>query len=80
MDKLGLALLALFGFVGAAFLLSILATALGGVSGWIFEGVFTDSFAAFQAYTGITASGFETGAALGFFGSFFRATNLGSNS
>ena len=69
-------------FLGALLGLVILGMALGGVLGWIFEWIFPESFTAFQAVTSTNYDGFTTGAALGWFGGFFKGvqTNTSSSS
>ena len=78
--KAALALAAIPALILAMFGMALLSMFLGGVSGWLFESVFTETYAALQAYVGTNVSGFTMGAALGWVGHFFKSVSINSNS
>jgi hypothetical protein len=67
-------LLAALGIAGLLFVAVILSTLIGGIVGWIIGLVFPYVIATLNTLTGLTLTGFEMGAALGFVGSFFKST------
>lgn len=64
----------LFGIVGLLFVAVLTHTVVGGIVGWIVEWAMPFVPATLNQQFGTSLSGFEVGAVLGFFGSFFRST------
>ena len=52
----------------------ILGTFVGGVAGWIIGGVFPYVIASLNSVLGLSLTGFEMGALLGFVGSFLSTS------
>lgn len=72
----------IFGSLAIAALLFVamlLSTLMGGVAGWIVEFVFPFVITTLNQLSGLSLTGFEMGAVLGFFGSFFRSTQTNTN-
>ena len=65
----GVILVAVLFFFGA-----LLSTVFGGFVGWVVDMVFPFVTATLNGLAGTELSGFEMGAVLGFFGSFFRSS------
>lgn len=67
--------------VAIMFIAVILGTVMGGIVGWIVGMVFPFVIVALNSITGLTLTGFEMGAVLGFVSSFLRSsvTNNTSN-
>jgi hypothetical protein len=70
---LGSLLVTILFFFGA-----LLNTVFGGIVGWVVNIMFPFVTATLNGLAGTELSGFEAGAVLGFFGSFFRS-NLNTN-
>ncbi len=66
---LGVVLVAVLFFFAA-----LLSTLFGGFVGWVVDLVFPFVTATLNQLAGTQLTGFETGAVLGFFGSFFRSS------
>lgn len=66
---------AALGMVGLMFFMIILSTLMGGVVGWTVEMFFPFVTATLNQLGHLNLTGFEMGACLGFFGSFFRSSN-----
>lgn len=66
-------LMGLLTFIVTLFVTLIVSTFVGGVVGWSVEMVFPFVNATLNQLAGTGLTGFETGAVLGFFGSFFRS-------
>jgi hypothetical protein len=64
-----------FVIVALLFIAVLLSTVIGGVVGWIVEAVFPFVIVTLNQIAGTELTGFETGAVLGFFGSFFRSSS-----
>ena len=56
------------------FVAVILGTLVGGIVGWVVGLVFPFVIVTLNTLTGLTLTGFEMGAVLGFVGSFFRTS------
>lgn len=65
--------------VALLFVAVLASTVVGGVVGWIVEAVFPFVIATLNQLAGTQLTGFETGAVLGFFGSFFRSSQTNNN-
>lgn len=62
--------------VAALFFISALfSTFFGGLFGWCVDAVFPHVVASLNQLSGLKLTGFEMGAVLGFFGSFFRSAS-----
>lgn len=68
-------LLGLLTSIVTLFATLIMSTVVGGVVGWSVEMVFPFVNATLNQLAGTELTGFETGAVLGFFGSFFRSAS-----
>ena len=60
--------------VALLFVAVILGTFVGGVAGWIIGGVFPYVIASLNTVLGLSLTGFEMGALLGFVGSFLSTS------
>lgn len=67
-------LIAVIAIVGILFFAVILGTLVGGVVGWIIGGIFPFVIASLNTVLGLSLTGFEMGAMLGFVGSFLSTT------
>jgi len=56
------------------FVAVLLGTLIGGIVGWVVGLVFPFVIVTLNTLTGLTLTGFETGAVLGFVGSFFKTS------
>lgn len=70
----GLILVAVLFFFSA-----LLSTVIGGFVGWVVNMVFPFVTATLNGLAGTELTGFEMGAVLGFFGSFFRSSQTNKN-
>jgi hypothetical protein len=61
------------GIFGLIFIGVLFSTVFGGVIGWIIGWIFPFVIESLNTITGLSLTGFETGAVLGFVGSFFRS-------
>lgn len=68
-------LLAAIAMVGLLFFAVLLSTIMGGIVGWVVDMVFPFVIATLNQLAHLNLTGFEMGAVLGFFGSFFRSSN-----
>jgi hypothetical protein len=67
-------ILSIMGLVITLFIAVLASTVIGGVVGWIVEAVFPFVAVTLNGLAGTELTGFELGAVLGFFGSFFRSS------
>jgi hypothetical protein len=67
-------LLGALAVVALLFVAVILGTFVGGVAGWIIGGVFPYVVASLNSVLGLSLTGFEMGAMLGFVGSFLSTS------
>jgi hypothetical protein len=74
-EKLGAGCVVALGGVLMVFIMVILSTFLGGVSGWVVGGVFPYVTDTVRAVVGVELTNFQLGATLGFFGGFFRSVS-----
>ena len=79
MNKILIGIGAVFLIALGVLVLPIVTAFFGGIAGWVFAGVFSESFLAGTSLIGATGiSGFKLGAFLGFFGGFFRSIQSNS--
>ena len=74
MEKLVVSLLVLFGTALVSFIRTLAGALFGGISGWIVGLVFNESVTLIMNTYIPEFTMFQIGAALGWIGSFFRAT------
>ncbi len=73
-NVISVVVLAALGIAGLLFLATILGTLLGGVAGLIVGAVFPYVIASLNSVLGLSLTGFEMGAVLGFVGSFLSTS------
>jgi hypothetical protein len=74
MEKLAVVLGASLVVAAILFVAVLLGTLIGGIVGWIVGLVFPFVIVALNTLNGLTLTGFEMGAVLGFVGSFFHSS------
>jgi membrane protein YqaA with SNARE-associated domain len=62
------------GIAALLFLAVILGTVIGGIVGWVIGGVFPFVIVSLNTVLGLSLTGFEMGAVLGFVGSFLSTS------
>jgi hypothetical protein len=60
--------------IALLFVAMLLSTLIGGCAGWVVESVFPYVITTLNTLTGLSLTGFEMGAVLGFVGSFFKSS------
>jgi hypothetical protein len=60
--------------IAILFVAMLLSTLIGGCAGWVVESVFPYVITTLNTLTGLSLTGFEMGAVLGFVGSFFKSS------
>jgi len=73
-NVISVVVLSALGVVALLFVAVILGTFVGGVVGWIIGGVFPYVIASLNSVLGLSLTGFEMGAVLGFVGSFLSTS------
>jgi hypothetical protein len=74
MQAIVTAIIAGVGIAALLFLAVILGTLVGGIVGWVIGGVFPFVIVSLNTVLGLTLTGFEMGAVLGFVGSFLSTS------
>ena len=74
MQAIVTAIVAAVGIAALLFLVVILGTLVGGIVGWIVGGVFPFVIVSLNTVLGLSLTGFEMGAVLGFVGSFLSTS------
>ena len=67
-------ILGALGVLAILFVAMLLSTLIGGCAGWVVESVFPYVITTLNTLTGLSLTGFEMGAVLGFVGSFFKSS------
>jgi hypothetical protein len=67
-------ILGALGVLALLFVAMLLSTLIGGCAGWVVESVFPYVITTLNTLTGLSLTGFEMGAVLGFVGSFFKSS------
>jgi hypothetical protein len=65
--------------IAILFVAMLLSTLIGGCAGWVVEAVFPFVIVTLNTLTGLSLTGFEMGAVLGFVGSFFKSSLTNNN-
>jgi hypothetical protein len=65
--------------IAILFVAMLLSTLIGGCAGWVVESVFPYVITTLNTLTGLSLTGFEMGAVLGFVGSFFKSSLTNNN-
>ena len=79
MDKLIIGLLGALIVGSFVFLAAVMSTCFGALGGWAVGWLFDETSVKFLTIVGLDVEMWELGAALGFFGSFFRSHNINNN-
>ena len=79
MDKLIIGLLGALVVGAFVFFAAVVSTCFGALGGWCVGWLFDETSVKFLTIAGLDVEMWELGAALGFFGSFFRSHNTNTN-